>query len=172
MESSEIELYSDLVKIGLPILGTLIGGVVGALSTWHLAKLNHDRVFEKEKFQQRISIILKVSDDVAEFEHLAGRYASALSNEIRGAPNVLNLEDCKSALSDNHIHIRKARVNLKLLGLKKAEKSLEEYIELTRDVYSQGMHFDSTRISDITNQIVRGPIKFYEALGEEMASNN
>lgn len=171
MEPTEIELYSDAVKIGFPVLGTVLGAIIGGVSTYFLAKLNHKNNSKVESQKRRIDLLMTIASDVSEFEHLVGQYATAVSNEVRGAPNPLDVEECRLALSKENIHVRKVRVNLKLLGLAKAEALLEEYLELTRELIRKGTRIEADKVSDMAKKIARGPVKFYEELGSEFTSN-
>ena len=38
MTQEEIQLYTDIVKVGFPIMGTVLGGVIGALSTYFITQ--------------------------------------------------------------------------------------------------------------------------------------
>lgn len=53
MTQEEIQLYTDIVKVGFPIMGTVLGGVIGALSTYFITKLNHSNEDRKDAMRRR-----------------------------------------------------------------------------------------------------------------------
>ena len=61
------------------------------------------------------------------------------------------------------IHIRKARANLKILGLTKENKLLESYVSLVREAYTNGTSLKPKRVSESGAFISPGPIEFYKA---------
>jgi len=83
MTNEEIQLYNDIVKVGFPVMGTLLGGVIGAFSTFLVTKLNHGNENKKEAINKRHELVFQAASDITEFEHLIGVYATALSNDIR-----------------------------------------------------------------------------------------
>jgi len=172
-EQETIQLLSDTVKIGFPVLGTILGAIIGALSTYFLTKLNHNNQVEKEKREWRLNLLMQIASDVTEFEHNAGQYIASLSNTLRGAGTVTaSYDDCKQALSNQSKMLRKARANLKLIGLLNEDKLLEEYVSLVRESHSKGTNLKPTRASELAELISPGPVKFYEALSNHIASNN
>ena len=168
MSNEEIALYSDIVKLGFPVLGTVIGGVIGALSTYFITKQNHKNENANSERQQRVNLILQASNDIAEFEHLMGVYTTGLSNHIRKLDGAFDIEEPRLAVINNTQMLRRARMTIKILGLKDAELYLEEYLELTREVIAYGPKLKVERIKELAPLITRGPVKFYESLTEQM----
>jgi len=167
--SEEIQLYNDIVKIGLPVLGTVLGGVIGAFSTYLITKLNHGNENKKEAIKKRHELVLQIANDVTEFEHLIGTYATAVSNHIRKLDGAINMEAARKAIVNNNQALRRARMTLKILGLTEPESFLEEYVEITREVIAYGPNLKPERISELSKVITKGPIKFYESLASEFS---
>lgn len=171
MDQNTVQLYSDLVKIGIPVAGTILAAIIGGVSIFFATKLTHKNEFAKENRKIRNDLITKIARDISEYENLAGIYATALSNKVRGAPCHLNLEECRAELEKQSIGIRHARVNLKLLGLSEAETFLEEYLDIIRNFYAQGEKIDPDIARDISKIIRDGPNKVYDLLSKEFISN-
>ena len=167
------QLLNDAIKIGFPVIGTVFGGIIGALSTYFLSKLNHNNQIEKDKREWRLNLLMQIASDVTDFEHVAGQYVASLSNELRGVEAAtLNYAECKQALSDQSKLLRKARANLKLIGLSHENELLEEYVSLVRESHSKAMNLNPERASELARLISPGPVMFYEALSEHITSNN
>ena len=168
-----IQLLNDVVKIGFAVAGTIFGAIIGALSTYFLTKLNHKNQASKEKREWRLNLIMQIASDVTEFEHVAGLYVASLSNKLRKVEAVTtSYDDCKQALSNQSKLLRKARANLKLIGLSKEDKLLEEYVSLVRESHSKGTNLKPERASELAELISPGPTAFYESLSSHIASNN
>lgn len=174
MTNEEIQFYSDLVKVGLPILGTILGGLIGALSTFFITKLNHGNENRKEIIKKRHDLILKAANDITEFEHLIGTYTTALSNQIRGLPanGTIDINAARSEIVNRNQPLRRARMTLKILGLTDPEKKLEQYIDVTREVISYGPNLSAERISELAKIITKGSVDFYKALAPEFLTEN
>lgn len=171
MTSEEIQLYSDIVKVGFPVAGTLLGGVVGALSTFFIAKLNHKNEDRKEILNKRHELVLQAANDITEFEHLIGIYATAISNHVQGLEGAIDMEAARHEIVNRNQPLRRARMTIKVLGLTNSEELLEEYIEVTREVIAKGPNLNAERISELSKIITKGPVKFYESLSSELNIN-
>lgn len=171
MTSQEIQLLSDTVKVGFPILGTLLGGVIGALSTYFITRLNHTNENHKEALRKRHELILKAANEIAEFENLIGTYAFAISTHVQGLGGKIDIEEARQNLIKQNQPLRRARMILKLLDLKEAEKHLEEYLEYTREVIAYGPNLKPERASQLAKIVTRGPVSFYESLAPELSGN-
>lgn len=167
MGDAEIQLLNDLVKVGVPVLGAILGGVVGATSTYLVTKLNHSNERNKVVLQRRLDLVLQTANDVAEFEHLASMYAVAVNNKIRGLQSSVDIEDARYALVNKNQPLRRARMTLKVLGLIEAESLLEEYTQVTRELFSIGLNNSASRAAELTDVIGKGPIRFYLSLSTE-----
>lgn len=171
MTQEEIQLYTDIVKVGFPILGTVLGGVIGAFSTYFITKLNHKNDDSKESIRRRQELVLEAAKDITEFEYLISTYTAAISNHVRRLDAAIDIDAARQALINNNQSLRRARMTLKILGLSDAENYLEEYIEVTREVVAYGPKIKPERIAEIAKTITKGPIKFYEALAPELGGN-
>jgi hypothetical protein len=69
---------------------------------------------------------MQTANDVAEFEYLIGSYVSEVSNKVQGLKGALNFEEVRANLYTKNQPIRRARMALKILGLKDAEIKLEK----------------------------------------------
>lgn len=172
MTNDEIQLLTDVVKVGFPVLGTLLGGVIGALSTYFITKLNHQGEDRKEALKNRYELILGAAKDITEFEHIIGTYTTAVSNHVRKLDGYIDMEAARQAIINKNQTLRRARMTLKILGLKESEKHLEEYVQLTREVIAFGPKIDPARIAILAKEIIRGPVKFYESLAPELLVNH
>jgi gas vesicle protein len=172
MTNEEIQLYSDIVKVGFPVAGTLLGGVIGALSTLLIAKLNHGNENKKEAIKRKYDLVLQAANDITEFEHLIGTYTTALSNTIKGLPGAasIDLEAAKREIVNRNQPLRRARMTLKILGLTGPEEKLEQYIVTTREVVAYGPNLSADRISELAKIITKGPTEFYKALAPELST--
>ncbi|WP_323954808.1 hypothetical protein [Aeromonas caviae] len=172
MTQEEIQLYTDIVKVGFPIMGTVLGGVIGALSTYFITKLNHSNEDRKDAMRRRQELIIEAARDITEFEHLIGTYATAVSNHVRNLDGGIDMDAARKAIVNNNQALRRARMTLKVLGLSKAEGYLEEYIEVTREIIAYGPNIKPERIAVILKVITKGPVDFYESLAPELANNS
>jgi gas vesicle protein len=172
MTSEEIQLYTDVVKVGFPVAGTLLGGVIGALSTYFITRLNHGNEGKKEALKKRHELILQAAKDVTEFEHLIGTYTTAASNHIRKLDSSIDMSQAKHNLLNNNQVLRRARMTLKILGLAEAKSKLEIYIEVTRELIAYGPNLAPERISELAKIITKGPVSFYESLSPEFSGVN
>jgi hypothetical protein len=164
--AEQIALFSDVVKIGFPVIGTMFGAVIGAFSTYLITRLNQTHDSKKEYAKRRYEMLTQTANDVTEFEHLICCYTSEAVSCINGRKRDNELHATREALMKNNIPLRRARMSLKLLGLVTAEALLEEYIELTREVVKGGTTISKERIDVLAAQIVVGPTKFYASLSE------
>lgn len=169
MTPQEVQLLADAVKIGFPVIGTIAGTVIGGVSTYVLAKLGHRYDSRKELTKRRFELLMQAANDVTEFEHLIGSYATAVSNKVQGLKSVLDYDAAKANILNNNQPIRRARMTLKILDLPEAEAKLEQYIELTREVMKFGASLSKERSSELARVIVVGPVDFYKALAKEVA---
>ncbi len=72
MTNEAVQLRNDLAKVGVPVIGTVLGGALGAVSTYFVTRLNHSNDRDKETTRKRLELVLQAANDVAEFEHLIG----------------------------------------------------------------------------------------------------
>jgi len=163
----EIKLLDDLGKIGIPVLGTVLGAVVGAVSTFLVTRLNHSNEGAKDRAKRRHELLMQCASDIAEFEHLIGTYATAVSNKVQGLDGGINFDEAREAIVTRNHPLRRARMSLRLLDLPEASAHFEEYIELTREVIRRGPYLEKQRASELAQAIVRGPVKVYDALAAE-----
>lgn len=169
MNSEELQFFSDAVKIGFPVLGTVFGAVVGAVATYFVTKLNHQKEESKESARRRYELLIQTATDITDFEHRIGKYSSAVSNKVQGLAGAIDFEEARLDVVKNNHPLRRARMSLKLLGLKDSEKHLEDYLVLTREVIRFGPNLTAARASELSKLIVVGPVKFYESLAQELA---
>ncbi len=172
MTNEEIQLFSDIVKVGFPVVGTLLGGAIGALSTFFVTQLNHKNENRKESLKKRHELIMQAANDITEFEHLIGIYATAISNHVQKLDGAIDMEAARHAVLNKNQPLRRARMILKLLQLKEAEMHLEAYLEMTREVVSMGPNLKPQRASELAKIITKGPIQFYESLAPELSASS
>ena len=169
MTNEEVQLLSDAIKIGFPVLGTIAGTIFGGVSTYLVTKLGYRNENIKDMTRRRFELLMQTANDIAEFEYFVGTFATALSNKIQELEGGADFEEARDALVHKNMPLRRARMSLKLLGLKDAEVHLEEYLKLTREVVACGTDLEQERASELAKIIVRGPVKFYECLSKEIA---
>lgn len=169
MTSEEIQLLADAVKIGVPVVGTIAGTLIGGISTYLITRLTHRHDVSKELAKRRFELLIQTANDVTEFENLVGGYATEVSNKVQGFAGVLNFEKARENIFTKHQSLRRARMSLKVLGLKEAEENLEKYVELTREVIRHGTNLSKERASELSKKIVIGPTEFYESLAKEIS---
>jgi hypothetical protein len=169
MTSEEIQLLADAVKIGFPVVGTIVGTLIGGISTYLITRLSHRHDASKELTKRRFELLIQTANDVTEFENLVGSYATEVSNKVQGLAGALNFEEARANIYTKNQPLRRARMSLKVLGLKEAEANLEKYVELTREVIRYGPNLSKQRASELAKQIVIGPVEFYESLAKEIS---
>ena len=168
MTQDEYMLISDAIKIGFPILGTMFGAIVGAISAYFVTTRGYKHDLNKLAEQRRHELITETCQGVAEFEHLIATYSLAVTNHVRKLPNEIDMESARQGVIAHNKSMRLARANLKILGLKEAEKHLEEYLEVAREVMRKALYLDPDRAVELNKIITRGPVKFYEALSGQI----
>jgi hypothetical protein len=167
MNSEEITLISDAIKLGFPILGTLLGGIIGGLTAFFLARLNHKNEKLKDLNNKRINLLIQAATDITEFEDLIGAFATCVANEVVGNSDKARLEETRLAVKQGNLPLRRARMTLKVLGLKEANDKLEVYIEFAREVMSNSVNLEKSRALELNKFITRGPVDFYQCLSNE-----
>jgi len=172
MTPQEIQLLSDSVKIGFPVLGTIVGASIGAISTYFLTKINHRYEYKKELSKRRFDLIIQTATDVTEFEHILGIYATTVSNKIQGFKLAVDFDEAKLNAYSKNQSIRRARMTLKILGLTEAEQKLEKYLILTREMMRFNVNLSKERATELARQISTGPAEFYAALSEEIEASH
>lgn len=172
MSPEEAQLYTDMVKIGLPVLGTVLAGAVAAWSSVWVTRMRTNYERAKEARERQSQLLHQIATDVAEFEHIAGVHAMTLGNEIRGLDNpIRSSAETQRELETGNKPIRDARANLKLLGLKDEEESLEEYVENVRELLRHGHKLSEQRAKELAEIIPRGPEEFYQSLSHVYLTN-
>jgi hypothetical protein len=171
MNPQELLLFSDAIKIGFPVLGTIVGALIGGLTTYFLTKHNNINELKKEKSKRRFEMLAQTANDVAEFEFLIGSYATEVSNKIQGLKGAVNFEEARANVYTKNQPLRRARMTLKLLGLSDAEQHLESYLDITREVIKFGPNLTKERASELAKTIVAGPVLFYSSLAREFSMN-
>lgn len=168
VNSQELQLLTDAVKIGFPVIGTVAGALIGGVTTYLLTRLGHKHDSRKELAKRRYELLMQTANDVTEFEHVVGTYATIVSNKVQGFKGALDFEEVKASVYNKNQPIRRARMALKVLGLAEAESQLEKYLDLTREMVRFGSNLPKERASELTKLIVRGPVEFYDALAKAM----
>jgi hypothetical protein len=169
MNQLEIQLLADAVKIGVPVFGTIAGTLIGGITTYWVTKLSHRQDDKKELSKRRFELLMQTANDVTEFEQLIGSYASAVSNKVQNLEGAIDFEEARLNAMTKHHPLRRARMSLKVLGLKEAELNLEKYLELTREVIRFGPNLSKDRAKELAKLIVIGPVDFYESLANEVS---
>lgn len=168
MTPQELSLLSDSVKIGFPVLGTVIGAFIGGISTYVLTRTNHHHESQKELTKRRFDLIMQTANDVTDFEHILGIYATAVSNKVQGFKTVVDFDEARANAHNKSQSIRRARMALKILGLAEAETELEKYIDFTREVMRYNSGLSKERAAELNKLIAYGPSGFYAALAKEI----
>jgi hypothetical protein len=169
MNQLEIQLLADAVKIGIPVFGTIAGTLIGGISTYWVTKLSHSQDDKKELSKRRFELLMQTANDVTEFEQVIGTYASAVSNKVQELKGGIDFEEARLNILTKHHPLRRARMSLKVLGLKEAELNLEKYLELTREVIRIGPNLAKDRAKELAKLIAVGPVDFYESLAKEVS---
>jgi gas vesicle protein len=147
-------------------LGTVIGAIIGAVTTLFLSRVNFKNEQTKYAIKEKHELLLQIVTQISEFEHLAGRLAASLSNTVHNLNNTIDLETARTEFHTQSQSLRKARACLKMLGLTTEHELLESYIELTREVYRTNTAIKKERIKDLAPLITRGPEEFYSSISK------
>ncbi|WP_288831061.1 hypothetical protein [uncultured Paraburkholderia sp.] len=116
MTPQEIQLLSDAVKIGFPVIGTITGAAIGGASTYFLTKTNHRHESRKELTKRRFDLLMQTANDVIEFEHVMGIYATAISNKIQGFKLAVDLSEAQTNAHNKSQPLRRARMGGRRTG--------------------------------------------------------
>lgn len=168
MTPQEIQLLSDTVKIGFPVVGTIAGALIGGISTYILTKLGHKHDRKKELTKRRFDLLMQTANDVTEFELAIGNYSAAVGNKIQGIKSAIDYDEAKTNVHNKNQPIRRARMSLKILGLVDAERELDGYLDSTREIMRFNINLSKDRASELNKIISAGPISFYAALAKEI----
>ena len=74
MTTLELEVLQDFVKIGLPIIGTILGATIGAIATYKVTKLSHEKELGKEILVRRMNLIEEIGEEFAKFTDVVAKH--------------------------------------------------------------------------------------------------
>ena len=167
MTQEEIQLYTDIVKSGFPVLGTLFGSVIGAASTYFLTKLNNKNNNKQETQRARNELLMKTANNVADFEHLMTTYTTTLIALSRKKVCINEWSVAERNLNNGYKSLRKAKMALNILGMKKSLALLESYLSFTEEILVFGMEISSESGDELAQKMSNELASFYQSLSIE-----
>ena len=167
MTTLELEVLQDFVKIGLPIIGTILGATIGAIATYKVTKLSHEKELGKEILVRRMNLIEEIGEEFAKFtDVVAKHYAESelehsykIKNEAVPDLVNLNLETIAQMLHDTQPKLKRIESRLLILGLESAYQAILKYVnELDK--------FRNSVLSDAEPMSKEGFHKYLKSLGD------
>lgn len=129
--AAEIELYSDIVKIGFPAIAGLLGAFIGSIATFIIEKnrINATEIRERQEFhrQQVTNLINNLSD----FSGAVFTYISLLLTKRHNYSEELENKITESGLDmlSKNTNLKKANVALCILNHSEITDFLDAYTE-------------------------------------------
>jgi hypothetical protein len=176
VSKEELEILSDAIKIGFPILGTILGALIGAVSSFIVTRLKNNEEIKKDILARKLGIIEDVSEDFAVFtDVIAKLYAeSKLQHETiinQGfAEDVVakNIATIAQMLHDCQPRLKKMESRLLILGVHDACGALTDYlkeVEKFRDKIASIM--SSEEFLEFYKSLGNLETKFYSELSKK-----
>ena len=125
MDTNEIELYKDIVKIGVPALVGLMAGLIPYFL--ERKKLQHESDRENRKFRR--DQIVTLIDCYSQFAgNLSTLISMLLSKKFNGGDQFeLELNQCRNKMFSNEVNLKKAKAIAALLDNSQLVNLFNEY---------------------------------------------
>ncbi|MEN7343356.1 MAG: hypothetical protein AAAFM81_10455 [Pseudomonadota bacterium] len=166
VEAKEPDYIGDLIKIGLPIIGTLIGGVIGYLATRKAAELNHDTQIqiaaishnaelEKAFYEKRLVRLERLVTHLDSFNQRTIAYCTDVKNWLvhksEGNEDKLydlsrKIQSSQAAFYDSFLPLLNAEAKLLILGHTGLQEQLRSFGEYAQEVYKH-VHIENAEIT-------------------------
>ena len=162
----------DLIKIGLPLLGAILGGLIGFLATWRAAEVNRqaqkdvastNRSTElKKEFGARRA--LRFEDLLSKLDLFSQRlsnYVTLIENAIEiqvsaqlSATKLAEIEKNENEFSNSFLDLLTAESRLLALGHPEVQEKLRKFGESAQEIYKK-VHLENKtlKVEDIKNEM-------------------
>ncbi len=129
--AAEIELYADIVKIGIPAITGLLGAFIGVLATLLIEKSRINAAAKRERQEFYRQQIANLINDLSEFSGSLFTYISLLSSRKYNHSEALESKITESGIEmlSKNIHLKKAKVALCILNHSEITELLDAYDE-------------------------------------------
>ena len=129
VQVARIELWSDLIKIGIPAVAGLVSGLIVGLVPYFIERRRLDNASQQENINFYRGKITDLVDALALFSGHLYRYISALQSSMINSNDVSDEYASHSGqeMLANEYYLKKARAIAGLIGAKKLLASLEEF---------------------------------------------
>ncbi|RZP61176.1 hypothetical protein [Vibrio vulnificus] len=135
--ASELDVIDNAIKIGFPVLGTVLGAVIGAVGTYFMTKLKHTEELKKEVLSRRMVLVEEIAEDYSTFSDVIAKLwaESKLQHEEqdKGLPlsEIIesNLATIAQMLHDSQPKLKRVESRLLVLGIDDAYSGLLAYIQ-------------------------------------------
>jgi len=197
IKAKEPDYLGDLIKIGLPIIGTVIGGVIGFFATRKAAELNHDTQIkiaslgratelEKEFYTRRIVRLDELVNCLDDFNQCVIDYCTDIKNWIihKNNGNIEKADETKDRIKsseacfyESFLPLLNAEAKLLILGHHELQAEFRAFGEYAQSVY-KAVHTGNTKLTtdEVNNHISTLKEKrkaLYTQIGEhEMREHN
>lgn len=127
--SAEIELYSDLVKIGVPALTGLLGGLIGGLIPYFLEKRKLREAERREAREYWRKQVGELIDCLSDFSGTLFAYISMLrSSSFNGGEEFdSKLSNAAGQMLKREVRLKKARAIAGMMGRASVVSAIDEF---------------------------------------------
>ena len=156
-----MEVLEELIKIGVPVLGTLLGGILGYIT----ASSTNTTQLKKQSLEYNLQLLKEAANHIHSFDSLFQRYLyksmdfddsySEIDYEANPNPELLRemeieakkLDEVSSELFQRNDDLLMAQSKLSLVGAKETIQELGRY-EFIIENYSRGEEQDSIKTQE------------------------
>lgn len=127
--SAEIELYSDLVKIGVPALTGLLGGLIGGLIPYFLEKRKLREAERRETREYWRKQVGELIDCLSDFSGTLFAYISMLRSSSFSGGEEFDSQLSKAAMQmlEREIRLKKARAIAGMMGRVSVVNAIDDF---------------------------------------------
>lgn len=147
--------FGDLIKIGLPLLGAIVGGLIGFVSAWRAAEISRQAQIEVAKQNRSADLkkelgarrALRFEDLLSKMDSFSQRlsnYVTLVENGIEtkatsalSASAIAAIERSQDEFSSGFLDLLTAESRLLALGHVDVQKKLREFGESAQELYKQ-----------------------------------
>jgi len=196
LKKKEPDYWGDLIKIGLPIVGTIIGGVIGYFSTRKLAEKNYEaqikaalvsrsteldaRLLETKlaKFEELQNLIDLFVNYVADYCASVKNWKDHLTsgNEEKQEKTKKKVLDLQTKYYDGFLLLNSAESKLLLLGQYETHDKYKELNKLAKyiyeTVYMKNYEISNNEIDELVEKFKEVKVIIFKQIGKNMESEH